>query len=129
MKRTLGFAVMCVTIARATSMLPDGPHAMQPDARAGCLHGPDETEAERKRRAVAIAHVRSINTAQSKRTGQGPWIELNQLSVGPAPAGFSVQLATFDGGYLVSMKDTLDPCRYALFSDDAGLIYVGRPMQ
>ncbi len=110
-------------------MLPDAPHAMQPDTRAGCLHGPDETDAERQRRTAAISHLRSINTAQARRTGQGAWLELRQLSVGPAPAGFGVQLATFDGGYLVSMKDTLDPCRYALFSDNAGLIFVGRPMQ
>jgi hypothetical protein len=129
MKRTLGFAVMCVTMAGAASMLPDAPHAMQPDARAGCLHGPDETDAGAKRRAAAITYVRSINTAQARRPGQGAWLALNQLAVSPAPAGFSVQLGTFEGGYLVSTKDTLDPCRYALFSDSTGLIYVGRPMQ
>jgi hypothetical protein len=46
------------------------------------------------------------------------------------PEGFAVHLAT-DGstGYVFSVKDTLDPCRFALFSDQAGLIYTGEPLQ
>jgi hypothetical protein len=39
------------------------------------------------------------------------------------PAGFELSFYSGDAGYIFSIKDRLDPCRYAIFSDEAGFIY------
>ena len=39
-------------------------------------------------------------------------------------------IAKGDGGtYTFSIKDTLDPCHFAFFSDQQGLIYTGTPIR
>jgi hypothetical protein len=45
------------------------------------------------------------------------------------PAGFEVMLAAEQDVFAVVLKDTRDPCFFALFSDQKGLIYSGRPLQ
>jgi len=93
-----------------------------------CLHGPGETAADAARRQGAIRLARAINTAQS-RTGAKyqPLAELPGLP--GVPTGFGVHLAATADGYLLSIKDATDPCRYTLFSDHEGLIYIGAPLQ
>ena len=49
---------------------------------------------------------------------------LDQLgSLPPTPAGFRLQFYTDGPTYTFSLKDTTDPCNYAIFSDQARAIY------
>jgi hypothetical protein len=50
-----------------------------------------------------------------------PFDQLDNLA--PTPDGFKVQLTTDGATYAFSIKDTLDPCRYAVFSDQELSIY------
>ena len=47
----------------------------------------------------------------------------------PTPDGFHLQLTTDGSSYAFSVKDTLDPCLFAYFSDQSGIILVGRVIQ
>jgi hypothetical protein len=86
--------------------------------------------AEPQRRQAAVRFAREVNTAQAsfqyqnKRYGQ-----ISDLAVGAAPDGFRAQLTTDGPTYSLSIKDTVDKCRFALFSDQQGLIYTARPLQ
>lgn len=103
-------------------------HAAQ--ARA-CLHGDDETPGERQRRVQALTFVRGVNTAQARAHATGKsYRRLPDLGdVPPIPAGFAAHLAVEADVHAVAVKDTLDPCGFAYFSDQNGLIYTGRPLQ
>ena len=45
------------------------------------------------------------------------------------PAGFDVHFVIDGATYAFSVKDILDPCAFAYFSDEAGVIYTGQPLQ
>jgi hypothetical protein len=62
--------------------------------------------------------------AQNKRYGQ-----IADLAIGAEPAGFRAQLTTDRTTYSFSVKDTVDACHFALFSDEQGVIYTARPLQ
>jgi hypothetical protein len=51
------------------------------------------------------------------------------LAVGAEPAGFRAQLTTDGTTYSFSVKDTVDACHFALFSDEQGVIYTARPLR
>jgi hypothetical protein len=93
-----------------------------------CLHGQGETAANRERRQQAIRVANGINLAQAQalrfdtqRRGYRP---LNELANVPLPPrGFTIQFHTDSETYSVAIKDTLDPCRYAVFSDQDRFIY------
>ena len=55
--------------------------------------------------------------------------EPSELALPPAPAGFSLQFHVNADRYTFSLKDTLDPCRYAIFSDQDRDIYEAIPMR
>ena len=38
-------------------------------------------------------------------------------------AGFELKLYNDDAGYVFAIKDMRDTCRYAIFSDQSGLLY------
>ena len=92
-----------------------------------CLHGPTERPAQQARRQDALKIAHQINTAEFVgRFGKyRPLAEL--VNVSPAPSGFEVRLLTDGVTYTFSIKDTLDPCRYAIFSDEDRRIYEGYP--
>jgi hypothetical protein len=96
-----------------------------------CLHGDDETPGERARRRAAVLFLRAVNTAQARARGSaGSYQMLTDLpDLPPMPDGFTAILAADVDVYAAALKDTRDPCRYALFSDQTGLIYSGRPIQ
>jgi hypothetical protein len=121
-------AVLCLVItaavaASAQRLRPSGP----------CLHGANETAENRTRREKAVELADDINRAQgnARRFGprrQGPYVPLDQLlNVPEAPVGFRVQLHTDGTSYSFSIKDTLDPCGYAVFSDQSLDIYEAVP--
>ena len=98
-----------------------------------CLHGTGETRENAARRESALRVMRAINTAQAQgfatnRSYQN-FRELTDSGLPPRPFGFSTQLTVEGSTYALVIKDSVDPCGYTLFSDQAGVIYVGSPLQ
>jgi hypothetical protein len=86
--------------------------------------------AEPQRRQAAVRFAREVNTAQARFQAQNKrYGQLSDLSVGGEPDGFRAQLTTDGTMYGLSVKDTVDACHFALFSDQQGLIYTARPLQ
>lgn len=129
------FALLSVAVlgaASATRRSVAAPaFAQQPPARA-CLHGDDESPEQRARRVAALALARDVNTmeAMTAAKAKGVYQPLANLALNrPTPDGFRLQLITDGSGYAFSVKDTLDPCMFAFFSDQSGVILVGRVIQ
>ena len=98
--------------------------AQQPRA---CLHGDDESPEDRARRAAALTLARDVNTMEARTDSYQP---LSSLALNrETPDGFRLQLTTDGNSYAFSVKDTLDPCLFAYFSDQSGIILVGRVIQ
>jgi len=121
-----------VLIALAALFLLIEPRAASAQNRQ-CLHDQLETQANRGRREKALDLAEDINRAQGlarrfTRPGQGAYKPLDQLTNIPeAPEGFRVQLHTDGFTYSFSIKDTRDPCGYAVFSDQSLDIYEAVP--
>lgn len=97
-----------------------------------CLHGPNETAGERTRREQAIQSARQVNAAeQFAKMGIGlqrryrPLDELPNLP--RVPGGFVLRLQTDGAGYTFALKDSRDPCGFAIFSDQEGDVYASSP--
>lgn len=94
-----------------------------------CLHDARETASDRARREHALDLARAINVAQGQtleRTRQ--YAALDQLkALPPPPSGFKLRLYTAGEGYVLSIKDELDPCHYGVFSDELGRLYAMSP--
>lgn len=130
MKRTTIAATVVVVGVLATGWTLRVAHAQ---SQPVCLHGASETAADAARRQNAIRVMRAINTAQAQAfaTNQAyrNFRELTASGLPPRPAGFLTQLTVEGSTYALLLRDTADPCRYTLFSDQEGLIYVGSPLQ
>jgi hypothetical protein len=102
--------------------------AQQPPA-SSCLHGPSETAAEAARRRAALDLARQIITTEAQAHQQGhTYYVLSDLpGLKSEINGFKVQLSTDGASYTFSVKDTLDACRFAYFSDQEGVIYSATP--
>jgi len=92
-----------------------------------CLHGPNESDAERARKRQALTMARQINTLENAAfQAQGTYPPLRELArLNSPPQGFEVHAAIDAQNYLFSIKDITDPCGFAYFSDRSGLIYAG----
>ena len=93
-----------------------------------CLHGASEAPVQRVRRDAAIQLATRINLAQTMTIGPGPrsnrYRPLEELmNIPPTPAGFDLQFHTDGNTYSFSLKDRMDPCRYAVFSDQDKFLY------
>jgi hypothetical protein len=93
-----------------------------------CLHGTDETPAQRTRREAAIHLATRINLAEmvtsGPRTPNNRYRPLSELTnIPPTPQGFDLQFHTDGNSYAFSIKDRMDPCRYAVFSDQDKFLY------
>jgi hypothetical protein len=124
-------ALLALVLLNACALRSSQPAPPATVPQAACLHGSDETAAERARRRDAVQLVRAINTGQARsRAAEQSYRRLIDLPNLPAaPVGFVVQMAAERDSYVVAMKDTTDPCGFALFSDHAGLIYSGTPLR
>jgi hypothetical protein len=104
----------------------DSPH---PQSASCDPHAPPSAEQTARRRA-AIGVARQINTAEARQwpatKTYAPLAELTDISI---PAGFEVQVSTDGASYTFSVKDKQDECGFALFSDQAGLIYTASPLR
>src|SRR5687767_6391538 len=83
-----------------------------------CLHDASELRADRVRRDQALALARAINAAEGLLAQQTrryhPLRDLRNLP--DVPNGFELRLYSDEAGYVFSLKDTRDSCRYAIFS-------------
>jgi hypothetical protein len=88
------------------------------------------TPEQRSRRNLAIGVARQINNGQAQAWSSlrryGQLGELGSLTI---PQGFEVQVSADPLGYTFSVKDTQDGCKFAVFSDQAGVIYAANPIR
>lgn len=71
-----------------------------------------------------------MNTAQASfRAQNNRYGHIADLAVGAAPEGFRAQITTDGTTYSFSVKDTVDACHFALFSDEQGVIYTARQLR
>ena len=121
-----------VPIALTALFLLCGPSLASAQDRQ-CLHDQLETQANRARREKALELAEDINRAQGVARrfgprGQGDYKPFDQLTNLPdVPEGFRVQLHTDGTTYSFSIKDSRDPCGYAVFSDQSLDIYEAVP--
>jgi len=112
-----------------------------------CLHDKNETEQQKQRRFDAVNAVRRINTAEfsnmpdarkfvpfTELTKSASWKKLNNEApkltdgaIGILP-GFELRLSTDGTSYSLSLTDKSDPCMFTLYSNDAGIIFTGYPI-
>lgn len=97
--------------------------SFQPIA-VSCRHE-QPSAADKARRAGAVALARAINAAQMDSLRRARKYEpvANLSNLPPTPDGFKLDLYVSEAGYIFSIKDTLDPCSFAVFSDASGLLY------
>jgi len=121
---------LLVGVALAAAMTP---LFAQGTTQRNCLHRSIEAAADRARRQQAIDYAVKVNMAESAATigpaaRQPKYRPLDELvSLPPVPPGFSVQFHNDDRSYAFPLKDTRDPCRYAIFSDQDKLVYEAVP--
>jgi hypothetical protein len=123
MLRATSFCIALLTVASIAGTA--APENQLAPSIASCRHDSRATEADRNRRSQALALAKAINTAEGDIAGRTreyrPLSALRNLP--PIPVGFSLKLFADRDSYLFALKDTLDACRYAIFSDAAGLVY------
>ena len=105
--------------------------APAPAQEPTCLHGPSEAPAQALRRQAAIGFARLVNTTELRAHEQAQtYYALGDLhTIAAPPDGFKAQLSTDGATYTFSIKDTLDPCHFALFSDQEAVIYSAAPIR
>ena len=120
-------------LTRAIAIVVFGLSAVgaSPAQEPACLHGSSETPAQAARRQAALRLARQVNTRESAAKNLAhTYYVLSDLPELPAAVeGFEVHLSTDGATYAFSIKDTLDPCHFAFFSDQQGLIYTGTPIR
>ena len=96
-----------------------------------CLHGPNESAEQARRRSTALGLARQINSteAAAKIRGNTYYVLSDLPGLASEVEGFKVQLSTDGATYTFAIKDTVDPCRFAYFSDQDGVIYSGTPIR
>jgi hypothetical protein len=105
--------------------------AQGPARLARCLHGETEPAEQKTRREQAIKVAQAINSAEVKMVGpmKPTYKRPEELSNVPAlPPGFALQFNTDGRTYTFSIKDTLDRCNYAIFSDQEKFVYEATPL-
>lgn len=127
MSKSLGMIAIMLVIGISGSFAQEPPVV-------SCLHGQSEAPAQRARREQALKKAHQINLAEEmfspKPNFRQPprYRPLRELSnIPPTPAGFTLQFYTDGPSYTFSIKDTLDACEYAIFSDQDQGIYQGTP--
>jgi hypothetical protein len=82
----------------------------------------------RHRSAVTVA--RQINTAEARSWPTTKrYMPLAELTGVMVPEGFDAHVSTDGTSYTFSVKDVQDACRFAVFSDQEGLIYTASPLR
>lgn len=123
-----------IVTAACLTLLAIAAPAGVPNATAqqpACLHGPDEQPAQKTRRQQALGFVRHVNTLEATAAARSSaYVPADRLTLSQAlPAGFQLHLSASERAYAFSATDTTDPCRFAYFSDEAGIIYRGEAIR
>lgn len=122
----VALAVLVTGVMASLSSLSfaQGTQQLQP-----CLHGPSEQADQRTRREAALSTAQQINRAEHRGTplGRISYRSFERLGVPAPPSGFRLQLNIDSTTYTFSLKDTRDPCGYAIFSDQDEWIYAATP--
>jgi hypothetical protein len=94
-----------------------------------CLHRSDESAGERLRRQAAVKFVDDVNVAQARRQREtGRYAALADVhQAATAPLGFVPRLVFDQFGYAIEVIDALDPCGFALFSDERAVVFEAYP--
>ena len=94
-----------------------------------CLHRSDESAGERLRRQAAVKFVDDVNVAQARRQREtGRYASLADIQqAATAPLGFVPRLVLDQFGYAIKVIDALDPCGFALFSDERAVVFEAHP--
>jgi hypothetical protein len=131
MVKQIALAAAVIGVAATSATVSLGQTAPSPSR---CLHGATEQPGQRSRRELALKLAQQINQAehagptllpsQPKREYK-PFAELRNLPA--TPAGFTLHFYTDTETYTFSLKDTLDACEFAIFSDQDKGIYEGTP--
>jgi hypothetical protein len=105
-------------------MLTGTPAAAQ-ECRAGDGSGATQTAEGQRRHDAAVQYLARVHAAQQQAHAEGGrYVPLHQLRAVPAPpVGFIPRLVADQWSYAVSLKDLFDPCGFALFSDEHGVVY------
>ncbi len=100
-----------------------------PVSGVACLHDSGATPANQARRAAAQALARAINDAESRAvTASRRYLPIAALpNLPPVPGGFELRFYTDGAGYVASLKDPRDPCRYGIFTDQHERLYEMSP--
>ena len=95
-----------------------------------CLHDNRERPSDRTRREQALSLAKAVHEAQGTNAERVRlYVAAPQLrNLPPTPKGFEFRLYTDGRGYVFSLKDSLDPCRYGIFSDEGGVLYEKTPL-
>ena len=119
------FKPILVALSLSASAVP----AVAQNLAQNCLHGSDETAANRARRQQAVQYAARVNAAEGMSVPRlQKYRPLDELPNLPAlPAGFDIQFHTDGLTYTFSLKDTRDACHYAIFSDQDKLLYEAIP--
>jgi hypothetical protein len=94
-----------------------------------CLHRGEESAGERLRRQAAVDFVVELNAAQTRQQREtGRYASLAEVRQSTtAPLGFVPRLVVDQFGYMIKVTDALDPCGFALFSDERGVVFEALP--
>jgi hypothetical protein len=88
------------------------------------------TDAQIARHRSAITVARQINTAEAQQSSATKrYVRLSELMGVTLPEGFEAQVSTDGTTYTFSVKDVQDACKFAVFSDQHGLIYTATPLR
>jgi hypothetical protein len=101
------------------------PHAQLFPSVVACRHDDSALQTDRARREQAVTLARAINAAQGTLSQQTRRYHalMDLPNLPEVPDGFELSFYSDNAGYIFSLKDTSDPCRHAIFSDEAGLLY------
>jgi hypothetical protein len=113
--------VVCVSIALVLAALLSGPAVGVAQQERNC--------ADSSRRQAAIQVARAINSAQTAAYQSTGSYSRTKMDL-PAVEGLVAKVVNGDDGktYMVVIKDTLDPCRSVVFTDNEGMIYSAQPI-
>jgi len=95
-----------------------------------CYPNAHLTDGQIARHRSAITVARQINTAEAQQSSTTKrYVQLLDLTGVTVPEGFEAQVSTDGTTHTFSVKDGQDACKFAVFSDQNGLIYTATPLQ
>lgn len=95
-----------------------------------CASNAPLTDVQIARQRMAITVARQINTAEAQQSSTTKrYVPLSALNGVVVPEGFTAQVSTDGTTYTFSVKDAQDACKFAVFSDQQGVIYRATPLR